>query len=153
MMKKNYIYLLVLIIGTVIITFMLSNLYKNEMAETSYSYNNFNKITATEFDEYMIEHPDTIIYIADKFDLDNNNLEKNWVKKLEKLNLLENVIYIEKEEITSSLVKTFEEEYSFKYSEEKLPIIIVINDGKVIQTSILDENSIVDTVIDYEVFE
>ena len=39
------------------------------------------------------------------------------------------------------------------YKEEIVPVIIVIMDGKIVQTSIVDENSIVDTIINYEVFE
>ena len=104
-MKKNYVYLAVLLIATVALTLFLSSLYKRETLENSYLYEKLNKITATEFEEYMLEHPDTIIYIANKNDLDNNKFEKKFENKLEKLNLLENIIYIEKEEVTSSLEK------------------------------------------------
>lgn len=152
-MKKNYIYLLILLVATVVVTLLLSNLYKKEVNGISYSYNKLNKIIATEFEEYIIEHPDTIIYIADKTNLDNNKFEKKFVNKLEKLGLIENAIYIEKEEINSDLEKKLKKDYSYKYSEEKLPVIIVINDGKLIQTSVVDKSSIADTIIDYGVFE
>jgi len=152
-MKKNYIYLLILLVATVFVTLLLSNLYKKEVNGISYSYDKLNKIIATEFEEYIIEHPDTIIYIADKTNLDNNKFEKKFVNKLEKLGLIENAIYIEKKEINSDLEKKLKENYSYKYSEEKLPVIIVINDGKLIQTSVVDKSSIADTIIDYGVFE
>ena len=137
-MKKNYIYLTILLIATVIITLFLASL---------------NKITANEFEEYMIEHSDTIIYIADKTDLNNNKFEKNFVKKLEKLNLLENVIYIEKEEITDKLEEVLKENYSYEYKEKNLPTIIVVSDTEVVEKSIVEEDSNVDTIINYGVFE
>ena len=112
-----------------------------------------NKITSTEFEEYLIEHPDTIIYISDKNDLNNNKFEKKLVSKLEKLNLLRFVIYIEKEEISGSFQKFLKEQYSYKYSEGNLPVIIVVNDGKTIQIAEVDKNSNVNDIIDYEVFE
>ena len=152
-MKKNYIYLTILIFCTIVLTFFLSSLYKREEIKTSYSYENLNKITATEFKEYMIEHPDTIIYVADKNDLNYNKFEKKMVNKLETLNLLENVIYIEKTEFSEALNKIFKEEYSYVYNEDSLPSLIVVNDGEVIETTTINENSNVETLIDYEVFE
>ena len=154
-MKKNYVYLLILLLGTVVVTLLLSFLYRNdvEVVETSYAYDNLNKITAAEFEEYMIENPDTIIYISDKTNLDNNKFEKKLINKLEKLNLLENVIYIEKGEVVDSLEKKFKEDYSYKYNEKEIPVIIVISDGEIIQTVVVNEKSTVDTIINYEVFE
>ena len=154
MMKKNYIYFGILIICTVALTLFLSYIYKSEVEESvSYSYEHLNKITSNEFDEYMIEHPDTIIYIADKTNLNNNKFEKRLINKLEKLNLLENVIYIEKEEMIAILQKKLKENYGYNYNEDKLPAIIVINDGKTKQISIIRRDSDVDTIIDYEVFK
>ena len=101
----------------------------------------------------MLETPNAIIYIGDKTNLSNNRFEKKLVKKLESSNLLKNTIYIDKEEINSSLEKTLEKKYSYNYNKDELPIIIVINDGKTIQKSIVCENSMVETIINYEVFE
>lgn len=152
-MKKNYIYLTILVLGTVVLTLFLSYLYKKESIQISYSYQKLNKITALEFEEYMIEHPDTIMYIADKTNLDNDKFDKKLINKLEKLNLIENVIYIEKSEMVSSLRKILKENYSYKYDEQSLPVIIVINDSNIIQISVVDIDSNVDTIIDYEVFK
>lgn len=152
-MKKNYLYLVLLIFVTVILTLVFASLYKGKVSGTSYSYENLNKITALEFDEYMIENPDTIIYLADKTNLDYNKFDKKFIAKLKSLNLLENVIYIEKEEITVSLQTKISERYLYKYNENDLPAIIVVDDGKVIQISRINDYSSADTIIDYEVFK
>ena len=152
-MKKNYIYLLILVTCTIVLTLFLSSLYKNKVSETSYFYEKLNKITATEFEEYIIENPDTIIYIADKNNLKYNKFEKKLFNNFEKLGLLENVIYLEKKEITKTLKQIFKEKHSYEYNEKELPIIIVVVDGNLIQRSVVGENSQVDTIIDYGVFE
>ena len=152
-MNKKTIYLIILVISTVIVTLLLADIYKKETVKTSYAYENFNKITANEFDEYMMEHTDTIIYIADKNNLKYNKFDKSFLKKIEELNLLENTIYIEKNEITKSIQKKLKEDYSFEYNEKELPIIIVVSDNEIIETAIVNTGSKVDTIINYEVYE
>ena len=152
-MKKNYIYLILLMVITVGVTFLLAAIYNKEVVHNCYAYDNMNKITSDEFETYMLENPEAIIYIGDKSNLYNNKFERNFVKKLEDLNMIENIIYIEKEDINTSLKDTLKQKYNFIYKEERVPVIIVIIDGKIVQTSIVDENSIVDTIINYEVFE
>ena len=152
-MNKKMIYLIILVVATVIVTLLLADIYKKETIKTSYAYENFNKITANEFDEYMMEHTDTIIYIADKNNLKYNKFDKKFLSKIEKLNLLENTIYIEKDEITKSIVKKLKENYSFEYNEKELPIIIVVSDNEIVETVVVNTDSKVDTIINYEVYE
>lgn len=152
-MKRNYIYLLILLIGTVGLTFLLSFLYKNEDAKLSYSYEKLNRITSDEFEGYMLEQSDVIIYISDKTNLNYNKFEKKLIKRFEKLNLIKNVIYIDKTDMDESLQKKLSENYSYKYNEEKLPVILVINDGVFVESAEVSENSAVETIINYEVFK
>ena len=152
-MKKNYIYLVILILVTIVITFLLSFLYKKEDVKMSYSYEKLNRITSEEFEEYMLEQSDVIIYISDKTNLNYNKFEKKLIKKLEKLNLIKNVIYIDKSDMVESLQEKMSENYSYKYSEERLPAIIVINDGVFVQSAEINANSVVEAIINYEVFE
>lgn len=152
-MKKNYIYFLILVIGTIVLTLLLASSYKKDVVEESFLYERLNKITATEFEEYIIENPNSIIYIGDKTNVDNNKFEKELIDKFEKLHLLTNVVYIEKTEINSSLQKRLKELYSFEYNENNLPTILVINDGEIIQSSFVDIDTDVDSVINYEVFK
>lgn len=152
-MKKNHIYLAVLLIATVGLTFLLSSIYNKEVNSFSYSYENLNKITSVEFEEYMMENTETIIYISDKNDLRNNKFEKKFINKLENLNLLEKTIYIEKDELNNNFKELLKTNYNYKIDEKQLPIIIVIDSGEVVQNVIIDKNSNIDMVIDYGVFE
>lgn len=152
MMKKNYLYFGILVLATVIVTLLLANLYDNEVEKISYAYNNLSKITANEFEEYIVENDDVIIYIGDKNNLKLNSVEKKLIKKLEKNNLIKNTIYIEKEEITSSLKKQFEEKYSYVY-DGKLPLVIIVSDSIVEQIVKIDKTIDINSIINYEVFE
>ena len=151
-MKKNYIYLSILIIVTVILTLGISYYYKKEIVEFSYAYKNLNKISAQEFEEYMIEHPDTIIYMSVKTDLNNNKFEKKLVNELEKFNLLENIIYIEYEEIII-LCDLLKEKYNYDYQKNVLPAILVISDGETLDIVSINKDSKASNIINYEVFK
>lgn len=152
-MKKNYIYMAVLLVATVGLTFLLSSIYNKEVNFVSHSYEKLNKITSAEFEEYMIENPDTIVYVSDKNDLNKNKFEKKFVKKLENLNLLENTIYIEKDEINNKFKDLLKTNYDYRLDEKNLPTIIVIDSGSVVQSVVVEKTSNVDTIIDYGVFE
>ena len=75
--KKNYIILVILIVITVLLTFILFDIYRNKDKVTSDFYRYSNKITNEEFDEYILESSDLIIYISDKYDLANQILKTN----------------------------------------------------------------------------
>lgn len=152
-MKKNHIVLALLILVTIIVTLSLSVIYRQKFSITAYSFDRLNKITAEEFNEYMIENPNVIIYIGDKTNYTYNKIEKKFINKLEKSNLLESTIYIEKEEVKTKLSKILKENYKYTYNENKLPVILVIIDGEVIQTENLTKTSNPETIINYEVFE
>lgn len=152
-MKKNYIYLIILISVTIVVTFGLSYLYKSKIAGESYAYNNLNKISSNEFKEYITENSDFIIYISDKNCLDYNKFEKKWIKKIQESNLLKNVIYIEKSEVSDELKRILKNKYKITYEEYKTPVIIVINDGNLSQISRLDKYSNANKIINYEVFK
>ena len=152
-MKKNYIYLLILLVATVGLTFLLSSIYNKEVNSLSYSSEKLNKITSFEFEEYITENPETIVYISNKNDLNNNKFEKKFIKKLENLNLLENTIYMEKTEINNKFKELLKANYDYKLDAKILPIIIVIENGEVVQSVVIDKDSDVETIIDYGVFE
>ena len=155
MMKKkyNYIIYIVLLIVTIIVTLLLADLYNKGENEISYSYETLNKISAEEFDEYMVEHDDVIIYIGSMYSKSTNKVEKNIITEIEKQNLLEKVIFIEKEEITDELEKTLNKEYEYEYNEDKIPTIIVVIDGEVDKIVKITKNMQYKSAIDYEAFK
>ena len=151
--KKNYYVLVVLLATTVLLTLYLSNLYLNKEKLTSDFYNYASVITPEDFDEFMTENSDVIIYLSDKYDLSHYTFEKNFEAKINELNLKHNLIYIDKEDITDEFLNKLKETYQINLDLEKLPVIVVVVDKKVVRNISVSTDSNVDTIIEYEVFE
>ena len=151
--KKNYAILIVLLVGTIFLTLMLSNIYlaKNKLVSNFYEYSN--KIDTKEFEAYMVENSDFIIYISDKFDLSHESFENEFKLKLEKLNLKEKLVFIDKNDISSDFLSALKNNYNINIDITRTPMLIVIIDNKAIKNVYIDEYSNVDTIIDYEAFE
>ena len=103
--KKNYYILAVLLGVTAILTLSLSSVYKNRDKLLSNFYNYSNKITSEEFDEFLLERSDLIIYISDKYDVTNEYFERRLEKKIDELNLKDNLVYIDKGELNKKFLK------------------------------------------------
>lgn len=149
-MKKNYILLAVLILGTIALTLLFSSLYNKSNGE-SYIYNKLNKIKASDFEEFIIENPDSIIYISDKDCLTYEKLEKKFIKKLENLNLIKSTVYMELSEVPKKIQEYLKEE---KIDiNEKYPVIVIMQDGKFTEKVIITTDSYVEDIVDYGDFE
>lgn len=151
--KKNYYILLGLILGTIFLTLSLSYIYINKDKTISNFYMYSNKITSEEFDEYIIENPNLIVYISDKYNLSYEDFEKKFEKKINELNLKDNLVYIDKSSLSKKFLSDLEKKYNLNINRKKLPIIIVISDKRIIKTIFVEPTSDVETIIDYEVFE
>lgn len=151
--KKNYYILVVLLAVTVLLTLSLSNIYMNREKLASNFYEYSNKITPEEFDQFMTENSDVMIYISDKYDLTHETFEKKFENKIDELNLKHNLIYMDKKDIDKEFLNEIKKSYGINIDLEKLPTIIVIIDKKVVKNISITPDSNVETLIEYEVFE
>ncbi len=150
---KNYFILAILILVTVVLTLVLSNIYLAKSRKVSEFFEYSNKITPSELDVYLTENPDVIIYISDKYNLENTTVEKKLKEKLDSTNLKDKMIYIDKSEIDNKFISKIKENYNIDIDINKLPIIIVVIDGEYKQSIYVNNGSDADTFIDYEAFE
>ena len=151
--KKNYYILVVLLASTVVLTLLLSNVYLNKEQLVSNFYEYSNKITPEEFDVYMTENSDIIIYISDKYDLTHETFEKNFQNKIDNLNLKHNLVYIDKNDMNQEFLNKLKILYGINVDLEQSQIVIVIIDEQVVKNVAITPNSNVDTLIEYEAFE
>ncbi len=151
--RKNYLILIVLILFTVLLTLFLSNIYINKDRQVSDFYIYSNKILPNEFEQYMVDNSDLIIYISDKYDLSNSPFESKFENKLNELNLKSNLVYIDKNDINNDFLEKLKNDYEININLKNCPIIIVVVDKKVIKTTSVLQDSNIDTIIDYEVFK
>ena len=151
--KKNYFILVVLLVVTVLITLVLSNLYLNQEKAVSSFYEYSNKLSSKEFEQFITENSDAIVYISDKYDLDNEFFEKKLKNKIDDLGLKKNLIFIDKNNVNKKFIKKMKKEYGINIKIEESPILLVIIDDKVDKNVIIDNKTQVDGLIEYEDFE
>ena len=151
--KKNYYILVILLVITSLLTLVLSNLYLNSKKIVSSFYEYSNKITPKEFDQFMTENSDVIIYISDKYDLTNEKIEGKLESKLDNLNLKHNFVFIDSNDINKKFIKKLKKIYEINIDTSKTPIIIVIIDKQIVKNVSITTDSNIDTLIDFEAFE
>lgn len=151
--KKNYIYVVVLLVMTVLIVFSLSNIYvsKNKFVSEFYEYSNV--ITSDEFNDFIFENPDSIIYISDKYDLSFAEFESELKNKIESLNIKNNFVYIDKESVNESFINDLEKNHQVKIFYDEKPIVLFVVDKEIIKVVEIGIDTSVETLINYEVFE
>ena len=92
--KKNYFILLIMMLFVITITIALMNIYNNRIKKTSIMYNYLSEIKENDLDAYLIENPNIIIYMADKYDLSNSQIEKKLKKQMIKNNINDYFVFL-----------------------------------------------------------
>ncbi len=143
---KNYVYLVIIIAFTVFITISVANLYKNSKRVESEFYKYSNTISNKEFDVYVTEYPDSIIYIYDKYSYKYEDFEEELKNKIEELYLKNNLVYIDKRELNKKFISNMKDNYSLDLKYNGKPIIIIISDKEVVSVIEINEESTTDSI-------
>ena len=151
--KKNYYILVILLVITVLITLLLASLYSNQEKVVASFYEYSNKISSKEFDQFIIENPDAIIYISDKYNLEYKNVEQKLQNRLDELGLKKNFVFIDKKDVNKKFIKKIKNKYEINIKVEEIPVMLVIIDNKVVKNIKVDKNIEIDRLIEYEDFE
>ena len=131
--KKNYLFVLIMAVVVVIITFILMNLYNANKKEaySSYVKEIVHEIMLDDLDNYLQEHPDAILYINTN-DETNKKLEKEIKNLIARHNIQQYFVYIENN-------KDITKKYKLK---DNNPVFIAYKDGKVLETFSQDKYTI-----------
>ncbi len=131
--KKNYLFVLIMAVVVVIITFVLMNLYNANKKEaySSYVKEIVHEIMLDDLDNYLQEHPDAILYINTN-DEANKKLEKEIKNLIARHNIQQYFVYIENN-------KDITKKYKLK---DNNPIFIAYKDGKALETFSQDKYTI-----------
>lgn len=143
---KNYIYLTLIVIAAVFITILVASIYKDSKRIESDFYIYSNTISNKEFDVYVTEYPDSIIYIYDKYSYEYKDFEEALKEKIEELYLKNNLVYIDKRELNKKFISNMKNNYSVELKYNNKPIIIIISDNQVISITEINENSTVNSI-------
>ena len=126
---KNYFILLIMLIGVIIVTFVGKNYYNNNLKKVNSLYKYANHINRDELKEYLGESSSLIIYIADKYDLNNEDAEDLIKDKIIELNLYNNFIYVDSRVFNDKFLGYFNNKYHTNFNIDNLPTIIIYDDG------------------------
>lgn len=129
--KKNYVILILMIIGVVVVTCLGARIYNNTIKTSSILYKYLKTIKGDELNLYLNENPSTVIYISDRYDVSKEGLEEKLKDRIIELNLYENFIYLDKEQLTPSFIADFNKQNETSITISKLPTLIVFNDNEV----------------------
>lgn len=151
--NKNIILLIILLVVTVLIVLALAKVYKNSDKKDSIIFDYAKEIRPNDFNQYMIESTDIIILITDKHDTSKDEILKKLTNELDKNNLKDKLICIDKNLIKESFIANLNKTYKIDLDTNKFPVLILITDKVVDKVSYIDENTDVKTVIDYQVLK
>lgn len=149
--KSNYIKLVLIIAVTIAITFLFVYFY-NEIKNKNLMANYLDQITVEDIDQYILEHPDTILYIKYK-DQNLSLFESDLKRKVEKNNLSDDIVYVLYGSNDISAINKILRKYNFNKDISDNSLILVMIDKKIQTYKIISKNEKMDDFIDYEVFK
>lgn len=126
---KNYFILLIMLFGVVVVTFAGKNYYNNNLKKVSSLYKYANHMDRDDLKEYLGESSSLVIYVADKYDLNNEDAEELLKDKIVELNLYNNFIYVDSRVFNDKFLDYFNSTYHINLNVDNLPTMIIYDDG------------------------
>lgn len=143
---KNYLYLVVILIVTFLAVINVLDMYKLRTRKETDIYKNSNTITWKEFEAYISENQDAIIYIYDKYNSSYSDFEKDLEEKIETLYLEDKFIYMDKKELNKKFIEQLYNDYGVKVKYNKKPIIILIIDNEIVRLVEVNDETDIDSL-------
>lgn len=136
--KKNYLYLFLILLGSL---FFLIYLYKwyetyNETKlNTSIMSEYLTVINYNELDNYIIENKDAVIYVSILGNEDINKFEKKFKNIISEHNLKNDILYLD---ISNENINTATKKLNI---EEEFPYLVVYTNGVITDTYSINDNN------------
>jgi hypothetical protein len=131
--KKNYAWLILIVIATVVITFFLTRMYNHRHQQKSVLYEYLSEVTLNDLDTYLLENETAVLYVDDKYNISDNKEEKELKKKIINNNLYNHFVFLDSSMIDQEFIRSFNKKYNYSFKEE-YPMIIIIKDKRVVKT-------------------
>lgn len=154
--KKNYIILGVVIVVTLLILYyfyMWFSAYNETKLNRAILDKYMNVINYNELSDYIVENPDSIIYVSVLQDEEIRKFEKRFKSSLKNRKFDKEILYMDiTEDIKNDKVRLgMKGEYSVKYADmTDIPNIMVFEDGKLKSIYDIEDNGYdIDKMIEY----
>lgn len=134
---KNYIYLFIILLGTVLLLLYIYSWYEtyNENKLNVQIMNNYlTVINYNELDDYIIENKNAIIYVSVLGNKEINKFEEKFKNNIIDNNLKNDILYLDltNEDLNEAMKKL--------NIEDKFPYLIVYTNGKITDTYNIAKN-------------
>lgn len=152
---KNYLVLIFISIITILLIIYLVNIYnsKKEYENSTNDRMNFIKeITTEDFDNYLRENPDFIIYSSNSESEDIISLEKKLRNKLIKKDYIKQMVYLNLKNTPIDFIETLKEHTVDPLKTNGyngIPNVLVVEDGYITKILYIDNNSSVEDIIKF----
>ncbi|NLL44984.1 MAG: hypothetical protein GX247_04910 [Mollicutes bacterium] len=149
---KNYFILGIIVIVTVILTFYLASWYKTSKGyqmQNAVITNVLSAIRVEDIDNYLIDNPNIIIYIASSKDEKIKDFEKDFKKFILKHEIIDEFVYLDTSTITNDNdYQKIEKHFSTTLAKITKKInnktnLLIVRDGKVLDMMYKNETNIV----------
>ena len=139
--KKNYFILILLSIGTILLVFYLSNVYKERVEYKNQNNNIMNflsEIKEEELNNYILDNHDTIIYISSSLSDANKKFEYDLKKFIDKNDLNKDIVYLDSSNLSDSFYDNLRNNYLSNELKKQnitlnnIPNIIIIKEEKIV---------------------
>ncbi len=129
--KKNYFIMLAIILSIIATTILLANIYNNKLKTTSVMYNYLSEIKIKDIDTYILEKPNTIIYISDKNNISNDKIEKKLKDNIIKHSLKDYFVFLNLNGENINYIDKLNKKYNGNIKKQ-IPSLIVFEEGKIV---------------------
>lgn len=132
--RKNYIILVFIALITVVITICLSMMYKksHETNYTSVMEDFLAVITTKDFDSYIMENPNMVIYIGDSKASNYKSFEQDFKNELTNYDIQKYFVYLDINDITDSFKVKLLSNYSVDIDNYQIPMLLFFNENKIV---------------------
>ncbi len=136
--KQNYLYLSIIIIGSILFLVYIYKWYqtynKNKL-NTSIMTNYLTIINYNELDNYIIENKDAVIYVSILGDEKINRFEKSFKHSITTNNLKEKILYLD---LTNENISTATKKLKI---DAEFPYLVVYTNGQITDTYKINKNN------------
>lgn len=133
---KNIILLILLFVGAAALTLYLCDCYKvydEYQKQTPVIRGTLSEINKDEVDHFILENPDTTVYMCTSNSEECRNYEKNLKRLLSKMNVEESIVYLNiSENESENFVSEFNKKYQYKINlTTSYPAFVNFEDGEI----------------------
>ena len=145
---KNYFIIIIILITSIVSVFYLVNWYnttQRHYQEVSVVADIIKEVKPSEFENYITENPDFIIYLANKSENINVKFEKNLKKLIMKKDLQKQFVFMDLMDTEIEKMNIIIEKYAENIDNFKLQQSIIIIDNQKIKHLLIIDSDLRDT--------